>query len=109
MGGGGAGLLFPASLGAVAALLLVIALSVALHRPLSNVPENKLKFVVDIVLSAFGMFWVGESSNFGWPIGDGCIPALITGYLLVALVTVALCRSGKNATVPACGKQAVSR
>ncbi len=44
LGASGAGLLLPASLGAVAALLVVAALGFALHRPLARVPENTLKF-----------------------------------------------------------------
>ena len=40
VGSGGVGLLVPASVGAVAALLLVAALGLILHRPLSTVPEN---------------------------------------------------------------------
>ena len=89
---GGAGLLVPASLGAIAALLLVIALGIALHRPLANVPENLLKFAVGVLLSAFGTFWVGEGAKLPWPAGDWTIPGLVVGYLAVALVTVALCR-----------------
>ena len=92
IGAGGAGLLLPASLGAIAALVLVAALGFALHRPLAHVPENKLKFVVGVLLSAFGTFWVGEGAAFIWPGGDWSILGLMVGYLLVALIAVALCR-----------------
>ena len=92
IGAGGVGLILPASLGAAVALLLIIALGVALHRPLANVPENKLKFVVGVLLSAFGTFWVGEGAKFIWPGGDWSILGLISGYLVVAVVTIALCR-----------------
>src|SRR4029077_9445903 len=54
------GLLVPASIGALAACLLVVAAGVVLRRPLSRVPENSLKFVVGILMSAFGLFWFGE-------------------------------------------------
>ena len=93
IGAGGAGLLLPASLGAVAALLLVTALGAALHRPLTRVPENALKFVVGVLLSAFGTFWVGEGAGLAWPGADWSIPGLVAGYLLVAVAAVALCRS----------------
>ena len=92
IGAGGVGLIFPASLGAAAALLLIIALGLTLHRPLANVPENKLKFIVGVLLSAFGTFWVGEGAKFIWPGGDWSILGLISGYLVVAIVTVTLCR-----------------
>ena len=109
MGAGGAGLLLPASLGAVVALMLVTALGLVLHRPLSNVPENKLKFVVGVLLSAFGTFWVGEGANVIWPAGDWCIPALIFGYLVIALITVALCRRESPTAVLVSGERALTR
>ncbi len=96
IGAGGAGLLLPASLGAIAALLVVVAFGIALHRPLANVPENTLKFAVGVLLSAFGTFWVGEGAHFLWPAGDWSIPALILGYLLIALLAVALCRTNAD-------------
>jgi len=87
------GLLVPASLGAAAALLVVIALGVALHRPLARIPENTLKFVVGVLLSAFGAFWVGEGAGLAWPGADWSILGLIAAFLVVALVMVAICRS----------------
>lgn len=92
VGAGGVGLLVPASIGAVAALLLVAALGVVVHQPLSAVPENTLKFVVGILLAAFGTFWVGEGLGLGWPGQDWSILGLTLGFLLFALVTVRLCR-----------------
>ena len=93
IGAGGVGLLWPASLGAVAALLLVSALGVVLHRPLATVPENMLKFVVGVLLSAFGTFWVGEGADLVWPGGDWSILALVVGYLAAAVVAAAVCRN----------------
>jgi uncharacterized membrane protein len=54
VGASGRGLLLPACLGALAALLLVVALGVMLHRPVAMIPENTLKFLVGILLSSFG-------------------------------------------------------
>ena len=53
--GAGRGLLGAASLGALAACLVVIAIGVVIHRPLQQVPENTLKFAVGVMLSAFGV------------------------------------------------------
>ena len=97
VGSGGAGLLIPASIGAAAALLAVAALGLVLHRPLSMVPENTLKFSVGVLLAAFGTFWVGEGLGLAWPGGDWSILALILGYLLVAGLAVALCRRRASA------------
>jgi uncharacterized membrane protein len=92
LGATGAGLLLPAGLGAVAALVLVAAVGFALHRPLARVPENTLKFVVGVLLSAFGTFWVGEGVGFTWPGSDLAIPVLMAGYLALALCLVPMCR-----------------
>jgi uncharacterized membrane protein len=93
VGAGGVGLLVPASLGALAALLVVIALGLVVHRPLSRIPENTLKFLVGVLLSAFGTFWVGEGLGFAWPERDWSILGLIAGFLLVAGIAVPLCRA----------------
>jgi uncharacterized membrane protein len=92
IGAGGVGLLVPASLGALAALLLVIALGLLVHRPLASIPENTLKFMVGVLLSAFGTFWVGEGLGINWPGEDWSILGLIAGFLVVAWIAVALCR-----------------
>lgn len=93
IGAGGAGLLIPASLGALAALVVVIVLGIAVHRPLARVPENALKFVVGILLSAFGTFWLGEGMGLGWPGEDWALLGLTFGFLLSALLAVSLCRA----------------
>jgi len=86
------GLLIPASLGAAAALLLVVALGVVLHRPLARIPENTLKFLVGVLLSAFGTFWVGEGAGLAWPGADWSILGLTAAFLALALAMVPLCR-----------------
>ncbi|MDP9095595.1 MAG: hypothetical protein M3N26_03385 [Pseudomonadota bacterium] len=95
IGAGGPGLLLPASFGALAALLLVVALGVVIHRPLARVPENSMKFVVGVLLSAFGCFWFGEGIGIEWPGEDVSILALVTAFLIVALISVRLCRDAR--------------
>jgi Ca2+/H+ antiporter, TMEM165/GDT1 family len=92
LGAGGIGLLLPASFGALTALVVVVVLGIAVHRPLSRIPENTLKFVVGVLLSAFGSFWVGEGLGFAWPGQDWSILGLIVGFLAVAAITVPMCR-----------------
>ncbi len=92
IGAGGTGLLTPASLGALAALLVVLALGFAVHRPLASIPENSLKFVVGILLSAFGTFWVGEGLGISWPGADWAILGLAIGFLFTASLTIWLGR-----------------
>ena len=93
IGAGQAGLLLPASLGALCALLLVALLGFVVHRPLASIPENALKFIVGVVLSAFGSFWVGEGLGLAWPGSDWSVLGLIAGFLAAAWMAVPLCRS----------------
>jgi len=88
IGAGRPTLLMPASLGALAALLLVAALGVAVHRPLARVPENSMKFAVGILLSAFGCFWFGEGIGIEWPGDDLSILGLIGAFLILSLTAV---------------------
>ena len=67
-------------------------LGLIVHQPLSRVPENTLKFVVGILLSAFGAFWAGEGLGVAWPGDDWSILALVGGFAVVALVSVIGCR-----------------
>lgn len=92
VGAGGTGLLVPASLGALAALILVIAVGVMVHRPLASIPENTLKFGVGVLLAGFGTFWVGEGMGIAWPGADWSIAGLSLAFLAVALATVPPCR-----------------
>jgi Ca2+/H+ antiporter, TMEM165/GDT1 family len=93
VGAGGAGLLVQASIGALAALALVVLVGIVMHKPLSAIPENTLKFTVGVLLSAFGTFWVGEGLGLVWPGDDWSILALTLGFLVVALVAVSVSRS----------------
>ena len=86
--GAGRGLLAPASLGALAACLIVLAVGFALRKPLARVPENALKFCVGIMLSAFGVFWTGEGLGVDWPGADLAIPAFMLLFLVMALTLV---------------------
>jgi uncharacterized membrane protein len=84
------GLLIPASLGALAACLLVVVAGVVLHRPLARVPENSLKFVVGILMSAFGLFWFGEGIGLEWPYADAAILGLMAMLAIAAWLGVTL-------------------
>jgi uncharacterized membrane protein len=71
-------------------VLAVAAVGVVVHRPLSRVPENTLKFIVGILLTSFGMFWSAEGAGVAWPGGESAVPALIA---LVAGTSVFLARA----------------
>lgn len=91
IGAAGQGLLMPAILGACAALLLVVLLGLALHRPVAKMPENTLKLLVGVLLCAFGTFWVGEGMGIEWPGADLSLVGLNAGFLVGAIVLIRLC------------------
>ena len=63
LGSGTAATMSAAAGGALLALVVVVAIGVAVHRPLARVPENAMKYVVGVMVSAFGIFWVGEGAG----------------------------------------------
>lgn len=81
-----------ASLGAAAACLLVLIIGIFVHKPLSVVPENSLKFVVGLLLSAFGMFWVGEGVGADWPGADLSLLAILAVLGAFSFVAVRMLR-----------------
>lgn len=95
--GAGRGLTGYASLGAAAACLLVLVIGLAVHKPLSRVPENTLKFTVGLLLTSFGVFWTGEGLGADWP---GADLALLGILALVAAVAFAAIRLLRPTTSP---------
>ncbi len=94
---GAGGQLVSATLGALAAGVIVILAGIALHRPLTRVPENTLKFAVGVLLSAFGVFWIGEGLRFPWPGEDVALLGLVGAFAAVAVLT-ALVAGKRNVT-----------
>jgi uncharacterized membrane protein len=84
-----------ASLGALAAVVVVLAVGVILHKPLSKVPENTLKFAVGLMLTAFGIFWTGEGMGAEWPGADFAVLGLLAVLLAVSLTAVTLLRGAR--------------
>jgi uncharacterized membrane protein len=78
-----------ASLGALAALVLVILIGLLVHRPLAKIPENALKFVVGLMLTSFGIFWTGEGLGAAWPGED---LALVAVFAIVSTASMGIVR-----------------
>jgi uncharacterized membrane protein len=90
-----------AALAAIAAVLLVAVAGFAIRAPLSRVPENAMKFVVGVMLTAFGIFWGAEGAGARWPGDDIALLVLIPAIALYALALVALFRRRAPATAGA--------
>lgn len=74
--------------GALAAFIVVLAAGSLLHKPLSFVPENFMKFVVGSMLTTFGIFWGAEGLLVEWPLADATILIILAGVVLTSYVAV---------------------
>ena len=83
-----------AAVAAALAVAAVVALGVAVHAPLSRVPENAMKFGVGVMLSSFGMFWGAEGAGAHWP---GCDAALL---VIIPATLLSPCVAGRAADAP---------
>jgi uncharacterized membrane protein len=75
-------------MGAFLAFVMVAIAGAVVHRPLTRVPENTIKFTVGVMLVAFGTFWGGEGIGVDWTLGDWTILILTALYTLVAWLFV---------------------
>jgi uncharacterized membrane protein len=95
-----------AAAGAALAGAVVLAIGAVAHRPLANVPQNTIKFVVGLLLSTFGTFWAVEGLGvFGpdgesleWAGGDLALLVLLAAWSGFAWAAIRLLRQGRPAT-----------
>ena len=86
-----------ASLGAAAAIVIVVVIGIIVRAPLSRVPENTLKFIVGVMLTSFGLFWGAEGAAAVWPGADLALLVLIPAVGVFSLVLVAVLRRRRTA------------
>ena len=79
--------------------LAVAVVGVLVHRPLSRVPENTLKFIVGILLTSFGMFWSAEGAGVSWPGGESAILVLVAIMAGASLLLVRTLRWQQDRSV----------
>jgi uncharacterized membrane protein len=97
-----------AVLGAGCAVAVVAVLGVVVRAPLARVPENSMKFVVGVMLTAFGIFWGAEGAGATWPGGDAALLALAPAVAVFGLGLIALLRRlAVTTTPPAAAPEAV--
>jgi uncharacterized membrane protein len=81
-----------AAAGAAVALVIVAGVGVAVHAPLSRVPENTMKFAVGVMLTTFGIFWGAEGAGVEWPGADLALPGVLVFVIALSLALVVLLR-----------------
>jgi uncharacterized membrane protein len=81
-----------AAVAAACAVLVVATAGLALRAPLARVPENTMKFVVGVMLTAFGTFWGAEGAGARWPGSDAALLVLAPCVAAFALGLVAVLR-----------------
>ncbi len=86
-----------AALAALVAVALVAIAGFAIRGPLARVPENTLKFVVGIMLTAFGTFWGAEGAGASWPGADAALLVLVPAIAAIAVGLVLLLRGSQFA------------
>ena len=86
-----------AAVAALAAVVVVAAAGVLIRAPLARVPENTMKFVVGVMLSAFGIFWGAEGAGADWPGADGALLILVPAIAVFGLGLIAVLRRGREA------------
>jgi uncharacterized membrane protein len=84
---------------AIAVVLVAIA-GFAIHKPLSKVPENTMKFIVGTLLTSFGIFWGAEGAGAEWPHKDLSLLAIIPFVILVSFGLIELLKVRKAKNLP---------
>ena len=88
--------LAPAMIGSALALSAVLAVGYRLRAPLQRIPETHLKYVVGIVLSAFGVFFAAEGLGASWPFDDLALAYIALIVLAVSQAQVAALTRGER-------------
>ena len=88
--------MFIASMAALAAFVVVLIAGIMVHKPLSAVPENLLKFGVAILLCTFGTFWsteglgyfTADGGSLEWPGGEWALLGVLASWIIVSSLFV---------------------
>jgi len=100
-----------ASMGALAAGIVVLIAGIIAKGPLSSVPENTLKFAVGVLLCTFGTFWGTEGLGFfapteaslEWPGNDWALLMILVAWAVMSIACVNLLRKAIKKVLGAAG------
>ena len=90
-----------AAAAALAAVVIVTGAGLAIRAPLTRVPENTMKLVVGIMLTAFGIFWGAEGAGAVWPGADAALLVVVPGVALFSLALIGVLRRVARTSAPA--------
>jgi uncharacterized membrane protein len=91
------------SIAIFAAALAVVIVTVAgflIHKPLSKVPENTMKFIVGTMLTSFGIFWGSEGAGAHWPKSDLSLLGIIPFVLIISYANIQFLKMRKAKNLP---------
>ncbi len=89
---GGLNSLPAAVTGAGIGLAAVVVAGIVLRHPLTRVPENLMKYVVGVMLTAFGTFFAGEGVGIDWWRDDLVLLPLLAIYVVVSVALITYLR-----------------
>jgi uncharacterized membrane protein len=86
--------------GAAVGGAIVLVAGFLVHKPLSRVPENTIKFVVGLLLSTFGTFWSVEGlgvfraqrDSLSWAGGDAALLVILALWAALAFGAIRVLR-----------------
>lgn len=82
------------------AVVIVAIAGFAIHKPLSRVPENTMKFIVGTLLTSFGIFWGAEGAGAQWPHADLSLLVIIPFVLVVSFALISWLKVRKSQDLP---------
>ncbi len=88
----GTGLLPFSVLGSLCGIASVATLGWAFRRPLVKAPENAMKYLVGLMLTALGTLWTGEGVGIHWILGPASYFGLLAVYVGFSAIVIWLVR-----------------
>jgi uncharacterized membrane protein len=88
LGATGGGALQAAIVGAIGAFVVTVVLGAVVHKPLTFVPENFMKFVVGAMLTTFGIFWGAQGLLVEWPLSDLTLLLILAGVCATSFLAL---------------------
>ncbi|CAN1526553.1 COG4280 Predicted membrane protein [Candidatus Nanopelagicaceae bacterium] len=78
---------------ALSSVVLVTIAGFVIHKPLSRVPENSMKFIVGVLLTSFGIFWGAEGAGANWPHHDLSLLVIIPSVAALCFLLIEILKA----------------